>query len=360
MDINRNHVEHVGVDVGKRKLVCVRLTQDNKIIRLTCATNMDGLSKFSKWLKASDSVALEAGGSTWFLCQVIESAIGQKPIILDSRKLQIIAQSAKKTDKEDALKIARLIKRFPLEELPTVVLPSEKENEYREIVNFDAYLTEHRASFINKLHGLLVKHGITDAKRSSINNKTLREKHISNLPDSSRFEADILSNFIDKLEAELEEISRRINKYLKNEEEFTKLAFSIPGISKKTAFTLLAYIGDCSRFEHANQVSAYAGLTPRVDSSGDTTRYGRIIPGCQPIKRLIIQAAWSHIRSKTTGPLKDFYERMYQSKGKKKTAIALSRKMMVTFFAIMKNKQLYSGVEEKGYKLKLKAVGILI
>nr|WP_229266423.1 IS110 family transposase [Leptospira sp. severe_002] len=38
-------------------------------------------------------------------------------------------------------------------------------------------------------------------------------------------------------------------------------------------------------------------MVPRVDISGDTVRYGRIINrGCHSIRRVIVQAAWSLVR----------------------------------------------------------------
>ena len=50
--------------------------------------------------------------------------------------LATIYNSLKKTDKEDALKLARLIKSIPREELPEVTIPSEKEEDSRDIPDF--------------------------------------------------------------------------------------------------------------------------------------------------------------------------------------------------------------------------------
>src|SRR5690606_33042027 len=129
-----------------------------------------GLSKLINWINKTDLVVMETGSSSSFLAKKIQAKT-KHIIILDSRKLQIISQTVKKTDREDALKLARLAKRFPVEELPTISIPTEKEETYRELVSLDAFLIEERASFINKLHGLFVKHGIFDAKRSHMQNK---------------------------------------------------------------------------------------------------------------------------------------------------------------------------------------------
>ncbi|EKP83403.1 transposase, IS116/IS110/IS902 family [Leptospira interrogans serovar Grippotyphosa str. 2006006986] len=64
-------------------------------------------------------------------------------------------------------------------------------------------------------------------------------------------------------------------------------------------------MGDCKRFSSAKQAAYYAGLVPRVDISGDTVRYGRIINrGCHSIRRVIVQAAWSLVRCQHGGKVK--------------------------------------------------------
>ncbi|EMY26124.1 transposase, IS116/IS110/IS902 family [Leptospira interrogans serovar Australis str. 200703203] len=78
-------------------------------------------------------------------------------------------------------------------------------------------------------------------------------------------------------------------------------------------------MGDCKRFSSAKQAAYYAGLVPRVDISGDTVRYGRIINrGCHSIRRGIVQAAWSLVRCQHGGKVKEFYQRLYLKKGAKK------------------------------------------
>ncbi|AVQ10783.1 Transposase [Leptospira santarosai] len=67
---------------------------------------------------------------------------------------------------------------------------------------------------------------------------------------------------------------------------------SMPGIGMVTSLAIMSYMGDCKRFSSGKQAAYYAGLVPRVDISGDTVRYGRIVSrGCHSIRRVIVQAA---------------------------------------------------------------------
>jgi transposase len=52
----------------------------------------------------------------------------------------------------------------------------------------------------------------------------------------------------------------------------TELLTSIPGIGDLTAFSFLAEVGDLSAFDSADQVAAYAGLTPCQRQSGSSLR----------------------------------------------------------------------------------------
>jgi hypothetical protein len=57
-----------------------------------------------------------------------------KVYILNPRRLYVIWKTTKKTDAEDALKLARLGLRYPIEELPLVPLPTAEEEKLREVV----------------------------------------------------------------------------------------------------------------------------------------------------------------------------------------------------------------------------------
>ena len=65
-------------------------------------------------------------------------------------------------------------------------------------------------------------------------------------------------------------------KLIVNEDEAFKCDFdlltSIDGVGPITAMTVLAEIGDLRRFERARQLTAYAGVSPRVVQSGTSVR----------------------------------------------------------------------------------------
>ena len=76
--------------------------------------------------------------------------------VLNAGKLHIIFKSLKKTDKEDALRIAKFIQRIPEEELPTVIIPGGEEMAMRSSATELIRLDRTRTQSINALHSLLV------------------------------------------------------------------------------------------------------------------------------------------------------------------------------------------------------------
>jgi transposase len=67
------------------------------------------------------------------------------------------------------------------------------------------------------------------------------------------------------------------------------------GIDVVGAASLLAEIGDLSRFEGPRQLMAFLGLTPSERSTGETVNRGGITKcGNSRARRLLIEAAWSY------------------------------------------------------------------
>jgi transposase len=67
------------------------------------------------------------------------------------------------------------------------------------------------------------------------------------------------------------------------------------GIAMVNAATLIAELGDLSRFADPRQLMAYLGLTPSEYSSGSSVRRGGITKaGNGAARRLLIEAAWSY------------------------------------------------------------------
>ena len=74
-----------------------------------------------------------------------------------------------------------------------------------------------------------------------------------------------------------------------------KALMGLRGVDVTTAFTIVAELGDLSRFDSAPQLMAYLGLVPSEASSGAKTQRGGITKtGNGHVRRVIVEAAWSY------------------------------------------------------------------
>lgn len=353
-----NDFNYVGIDIGKTIIDVVRLVSDEEIYRNKFKTSK--INSLLNWLRPNDIVALEAGNQSFRIAKTIINKLGLEVIVLNPGDLATIYNSLKKTDKEDALKLARLIKRIPKNELPTVSIPTDEEENGRRLTNEQSYWSNEGSSLKNRLHSIFTQAGLTEISKKDISNKENREKAISQLPDRYKNEANRLHKHIIEVEETLSSIEEEINSYLKNNSEKASILLSMPGIGSITCLSILSYLGNINRFSKAKQVSYYVGLVPRVDISGSIVKYGHIVKrGCKAIKRLIIQCAWVLVNSKQGGALKDFYDNKKLIIGKKKAIVAVSRKMIEIIYIMLKNGETYKDADPNKFSNKLKRIGII-
>jgi transposase len=77
------------------------------------------------------------------------------------------------------------------------------------------------------------------------------------------------------------------------------------GIDLIAAATLLAEIGDLSRFRTPHELMAYLGLVPSEDSTSDTIRRGPITKaGNGRARRMLVECSWSYQHPPGVGPHK--------------------------------------------------------
>ncbi|WP_052296561.1 IS110 family transposase [Desulfurobacterium thermolithotrophum] len=125
---------------------------------------------------------------------------------------------------------------------------------------------------------------------------------------------------------------------------------SIPGVGDIVAIAFISAVCNEERFENGDKVAAYFGLVPRVNSSGDEVRNGRITKkGDSRTRNKIIQATRALLNSKLDNSVKRFYEGLVK-KGleKKKALIAAARKLVKVMFAVLRERrQFMDFVENK-------------
>ncbi|MFJ7934827.1 IS110 family transposase [Sporosarcina sp. NPDC096371] len=129
---------------------------------------------------------------------------------------------------------------------------------------------------------------------------------------------------------------------LANELEDYKIVQSIPGIGEKIAATIISEIGEIDRFSHPKKLVAFAGVDPRVYSSGKfTATTNRITKrGSSRLRHALYLAVLCGIRSSRNKKLKEFYDKK-KSEGKpaKVAIVACINKLLHWIYALLNRKE---------------------
>ena len=142
-----------------------------------------------------------------------------------------------------------------------------------------------------------------------------------------------------EIEKHIEEIEKEMRKVLDKDEKIKKdydLLVSIPGVSFITACVVLGELGDLRRFERARQLSAFAGLSPRLHQSGSSVngRAHLCKAGNSRIRNVLYMAAISAARY-CPSMEKDYTLMLFQGKSKMAALGAVMRKLLVLMRAIL-------------------------
>jgi transposase len=329
MEGQKEKRRHIGIDVGKRTCAVAVTGANGAASHSNGRTGEAGRAALYQKLKATDHVALEAGNLAFIMAKELEARVGCEVTVLNASKLALIYGSMKKTDKEDSLKLARIIEQFREEQLPKVPVPSDRELERRKLIAGHGRAVRLGTQMVNLLHGLFVHQGITTVGRKDLKTKEHREAAVQLLGGQEREEAAWTLQTIDLHEGRIGELKRRMEAEARGDEQIERLK-AVPGVGTLVALSFAAFVGGGSRFENPSQVSKYLGLVPRVDISGTIVKYGGITKrGNSYLRALLVQASWAMLRSKTGCALQERYEYMTKTKGlgKKKTIVAIARRL---------------------------------
>jgi transposase len=116
-----------------------------------------------------------------------------------------------------------------------------------------------------------------------------------------------------------------------------RLLETIPGVGRRTAEVIAAYLDVPGRLRDGGEVSAYAGLVPRQYQSGQVDRRGRITRrGPRLLRKVLVEAAWLMLRYDAWAA-RLFARLTRGQKGRRKPAlVALARKLLVRCWAMLR------------------------
>jgi len=199
-----------------------------------------------------------------------------------------------KTDRRDAVNLARL---YRAGELTAVWVPDEAHEAMRDLVRTRLAAVRSLRHARQQLSGFVLRHGFHYHRTAWTK---MHRRWLAGLRFTQPVHHIVLEDYIQTIEAATarrDRLSRQIEERLSDWSlaPVVHALQALRGIALVSAATVIAELGDITRFTSPSQLMAYLGLVPSEHSSGQTRRQGGITKaGNRTARRMLIEAAWSY------------------------------------------------------------------
>ena len=199
-----------------------------------------------------------------------------------------------KTDRRDALNLAKLHRAG---ELTSVWVPDQPHEAVRDLVRARMAAVRTLRQARQQLSGFLLRHGRHYSRTAWTQ---LHRRWLASLKFDEAVHHVVLEDCIAAVEAAAarrDRLEAHIDAALPDWSlaPVVHALQSMRGMGVVTAATLVAELGDITRFANPRQLMAYVGLVPSEHSSGRSRRQGGITKaGNHTARRVLIEAAWSY------------------------------------------------------------------
>lgn len=352
----------VGLDVHKRVLQICIIDALGKVLVNKRLENFDRqtLLEFAReHLTSQDRVALEATTNTWAVARLLRPFVAQV-VVSNPLTTKAIAQAKVKTDKIDATVLAQLLR---CDYLPEVWQPDETTSLLRELTSRRTALVGDRTAVRNRIHSLLAVRLLNvpyDELFGEAGRAWLAGLCADELDAQGRLILDADLRLHDAIQREIETLEDEMARRGYSDAR-VKLLMTLPGVDVTVAETLIAALGDVSRFPDADHAASYVGLVPSTRQSGDRCYHGPITKaGNSHARWSLVQAA--HSVARHPGPLGHFFNKLAKKKNYNVSVVATARKLVVIAWHMLTNNEPYRyaiprSTEEKLRRLRVKATG---
>jgi len=280
-------------------------------------------------------IVCETGTHSPWVQHTLE-ALGHAVFVADARRLRLISENDRKSDKHDAELLARLA-RADLDLLVAVHHRGPKAQADLSVIKAREQLVRCRAKTINAVRGIVKSNGDRlDSCAASSFTKRVREQ----IPKALRTAIFPLLEAIEQMTKSIQQYDRRIEHLCKEYPE-TEYLRTVQGVGPVTALSFILVLEQPERFGNGRDAAAYLGLVPRRDQSGDSDPQLRITKsGNKLMRKLLVQCAQYILSRGRDSELRQWGQKLAGrggTKAKKRAVVAMARKLSVILYALWRD-----------------------
>ncbi len=291
---------YVGLDVHKETVAVSMAANDGSKPRYygEIPHTPKAVEKLVKKLSPQGEVVAycyEAGPCGYGLYRQI-TALGHDCVVVAPSLIPIKAGDRVKTDRRDSESLARLHRAG---ELTPVWVPDSEQEAMRDLTRAREDMKHLERQGRQRLSAFLLRHGKNyDTGKSKWTQAYFR--WLEQLKFDQPAQQIVFQEYIDSvkyLQSRVAELEKEMEKALNSWTlaPVVEALMALRGIRLITAMTVVAELGDITRFDSPRQLMAYLGLVPSEYSSGKNTRRGGITKtGNGHVRRVLIESAWCY------------------------------------------------------------------
>jgi transposase len=335
--------QFIGCDAHKKFSVFVAVNEKGHAGEaLRVAHDRQLYREFLARLPADSAIAVEASGSYSWLVDEMER-LGHRPKLCNPHEAKRRMGLTNKTDKLDAKGLAILLRNGTL---PEVWIPPRELRDQRELLRLRIFLVRLRTRVKNRIHGTLARHNvqIPSADLFGVAARLQLGDRLPELPEHSREAVEQELATLDFLEIQIESAEQRLEAIMNVSVE-ADLLKTLPCVGKILSMVLMLEIGRVDRFATASHLASYAGLVPRVHSSGGHTRMGQV---CGNVNRNL---KWALVESGNLVVVNQrrlagahvvkLYQRIKRAKNHQKAVVAVARHLAEAAWWVLTKQEVY-------------------
>jgi transposase len=322
-------VPTIGIDLGDRESSYCILDEGGEIVAEGSVRNDPLAFEREFGGDLGGRAVLEAGCQSQWVARLLAS-LGYEVIVANPRQVHLISKNERKSDRNDALLLARLGRVDP-ELLRPTTTRSEKSTITRSLLNARSQLVSTRTRLVNLVR---FQCKVVGARVPKCSAESFHKRARTHLPDSLQATLEPLLDVLAEIQERIRSYDREVLRLCREEYPHTRVLRQVRGVGPLVALTYVATIDDPNRFERSRTLGAFVGLTPRSYQSGARDPQLRISKaGDGGLRRLLVGAA-SYIMRKSSPDcdLKRYGLRVAGGNSKRDRArarIAVARKLAV-------------------------------
>jgi transposase len=227
-----------------------------------------------------------------------------------------------KGDRADARHLRELLM---VKRLPESWIAPDHILDLRARVRLRHTLSEQRSEWQQRIQATLYHHGCPQ-RRSLMIGDGRQWLAAQPLPESAREQVAVALAMIDALETQIAPLDRELRAYARRQAGCRALMAHY-GIGALTAVTLLAELGDCTRFSSSRHAVRYAGLDITVYQSDQRRAPGHLSRQGPPALRWALFEA-AQVARRPGSPDRDYYLQAAERLGGNRACLSVARKLL--------------------------------